>query len=84
MNDLSYIENKEEFAQNLRCIRKCRGLTHQEMADRLRVNRSTYTYYELGRIEPKMMMIIELSKILNVDVIDLITKNGGLRAGLEM
>ena len=36
-------------------------MKQQEIADALCINRSTYAYYELGRTEPSLLMLIKLA-----------------------
>ncbi len=40
---------QQVFSCNLRSVRKAANLTQKEMAEKLNINRSTYTYYETGR-----------------------------------
>ncbi len=50
-------------------LKKCRencGLSQQQVAAALGIDRSTYTYYELGNTTPSAPVIIRLSRILNV------------------
>ena len=45
---------KSEMASKLRILRKGRGLTQQELADRLNLNRATICNYEVGRRTPHL------------------------------
>ncbi len=76
---IEYIRTKEEFAKNLKLIRKYRGLSQQNVADKLHVERSTYSYYETGKIKPTFTMVVELAEVLNVDLIDLLTISVAVR-----
>ena len=51
---------------------KC-GLTQQDVADLLGLERSSYTYYETGKITPDVETLVRLSKIYNVDFYDLLS-----------
>lgn len=42
------------------------GYTQKQVADLLGVDRSTYSYYELGKIKPDIKTIMNLSKIFKV------------------
>ena len=44
---------------------KC-GYTQQDMADVLKIDRSTYTYYETGKTSPSIKTIVKLAHIFNV------------------
>ena len=50
----------------LKRYRESCGLTQQQVANALNVDRSTYTYYETGNTTPSVPVIIKLSKIYNV------------------
>jgi transcriptional regulator with XRE-family HTH domain len=65
---MRYIKNNDELSFNLKRARLHRELTQQEVADKLNVDRSTYTYYETGRTTPTIYQIIEISKILKVNL----------------
>lgn len=46
-------------------IRKKKGYTQEQMANKLNVARTTYTGYENGNFSPSLEMAIEIKKILN-------------------
>ena len=48
------------------------GLTQQQVADRLKIERSTYTYYETGKTKPDIETIVKIAKVFNVNYIDLL------------
>ena len=48
------------------------GLTQQQVADRLKIERSTYTYYETGKTKPDINTLIKIAKVFNVNYIDLL------------
>ena len=45
------------FAQHLKTLRKARGLTQQELADRIGLKRAALGAYEEGRAEPRLSLI---------------------------
>lgn len=57
------VKDKNPFLKkNLKFLRDCFELTQQQIADALNVDRSTYTYWECGKIIPpihKITAIIE-------------------------
>ncbi len=55
-----------EFAVALRKIRLHAGYSQREVATILRMNRATYTYYELGRTAPDPETLNRISKIFGV------------------
>ena len=42
------------------------GLTQQQVADRLKIERSTYTYYETGKTKPDIHTLIKIAKVYNI------------------
>lgn len=52
----------------LKFLRKERGLTLQEMADILNVSRGSYNYYELGKTEPNISILFQLSDFFGVSI----------------
>lgn len=50
----------------LRKLRENSGLTQQQVAETLNIDRSTYAYYETGKTTPDLNTIIKLAKIYNV------------------
>lgn len=46
-------------------IRKKKGYTQEQMANRLNIARTTYTGYENGNFSPSLEMAIEIKRILN-------------------
>lgn len=77
---IEYIRTKEELAENLKLIREFRGLSQQSVANKLHVERSTYSYYEIGKTTPTFTMVISLADVLSVELIDLLTIEGAVRA----
>ena len=47
-------------------------MTQQQVADRLRIERSTYTYYETGKTKPDIATLIKLAKIYNISYTQLL------------
>lgn len=45
-------------------IRKKRGFTQEDMADKLSVARSTYTGYENGNFSPSLEIALKIKEIL--------------------
>lgn len=54
------------FSDRLAELRKKRGLTQQQIADELSVNRVTYTNWEKGNREPSLENVVKLANILDV------------------
>ena len=60
------------FAETLRRLRTKKGLSQQELAEKMYVNRSTITRWESGSRLPDALMIFRLAKCLNTDLNTLI------------
>ncbi len=56
------------FGDRLRALRRQAGLTQQAVADRLQVDRTTYTKYEAGRVSPDQQGLVALAKVFAVTV----------------
>lgn len=54
------------ISDTIKSLRRRRGYTQKEVADLLGVDRSTYCYYELGKIKPDISTIMKLSNIFGV------------------
>lgn len=61
----------------LKRLRLKRGLTQQELADILHVNRTTVTLWENGTNNPRVNMLVKLSKVLRCKVDDLLCEETG-------
>ncbi len=53
------------------CREKC-GLTQKQMAQALNLERSTYTYYEIGKSQPNLETLKSIAQIFHVSVDDLL------------
>lgn len=53
------------FGKNLQNIRKLRGMSQEELADKLDVSRQAISKWESGGAYPEMEKLLELAKILN-------------------
>lgn len=60
------------FANNLRFLRQRDGYTQRYLAEYLNIDRSTYTYYEMGKTEPKLAKLQELAKLFQVTIDEMI------------
>ena len=66
---------KAEFSENLKALRKEKGLTQTELAKRLGVNKSIICSYENQERLPSLNMLVKLSHIFNVSMEYLIGEN---------
>ena len=56
----------ETTGEKLRLLRSRKGLTQGEVASKIGVERSTYSYYELGKTFPDWNMIKKLADLFDV------------------
>ena len=60
------------LGNNIRHLRKTRGLTQDQLADKIGVNRAMIGSYEEGRAVPKLSALRTLSHYFNVSIDDLV------------
>ncbi|MDU3459939.1 helix-turn-helix domain-containing protein [Streptococcus oralis] len=56
------------FPQRLKELRLKRGLTQQQIADLVHINRVTYTNWEKGKREPSFVNLVNLADLLEVSL----------------
>ena len=64
-----------KYNEKLIELRKKEGLSQEELGYRLNVTRQTISKWELGQTTPEMEKIIEISKIFNISVDELINSS---------
>ena len=70
-----YAQTSEEIARNLKFFRNYLNITQEEIADKLSIDRSTYSYYELGRTAPSIFALTKIAEMFDVAIDLLISKN---------
>lgn len=68
MKELPKGTTESTFADRLRQTRISQHLTQAEMAARLGIERSSYTYYETGKTQPNLKTLKKLKQILDVSI----------------
>ena len=63
------------FNKNVRYIRSLKNMTQKELADQLNVDRSTISKWEKGTISATIGNALEVSKVLNVPIELLLSKD---------
>ena len=66
----------QELKDVLTKLRKNARLSQQQVADILKINRSTYAYYETGKSKPKLPTLKKLAAIYGVSVDELLNQDG--------
>ena len=62
----------EKIGEKIKILRTKFGLTQKEVADALELERSTYTYYELGKTIPSWNIVKKLARIFQIAPYDLL------------
>lgn len=55
----------ENMREKLIEVRKKKGYTQEQMAEKLNIARTTYTGYENGNVSPSLETALNIKKILN-------------------
>jgi len=58
----------------IQTLREERGITQQELAEKLKINRSLMSHIETGKVLPSFDMLLAISRILECLVTDLYKK----------
>lgn len=66
---------RDFFGENLKFIRKDKGMTQKEVADKLFIAVSTYANWEQGRRDPSIEDIINLTGVFEIDYNELFNYN---------
>lgn len=56
------------FQNNLRELRLAKGLTQQQLGEVFHVSRTTISNYEIGKIEPSIKLILDISEYFEVSL----------------
>ena len=63
---------ENNFKNNLKQLRKSFPMNQAELADKLRTTVKTVSHWETGYCEPSIPQLIELAKVFNTSLDDLI------------
>ncbi len=63
------------LASNLKYLRKSIGYSQNQVASLLKIDRSTYSYYELGKTTPSPKNLTILSELYHTSLDDMFYKN---------
>ncbi|MEM9886001.1 MAG: helix-turn-helix transcriptional regulator [Bacteroidota bacterium] len=63
------------LAKNIRFLRKNENWSQEKLAVQLNVKRSSIAAYESKNVEPRLKTMLELGKLFDVDIADLIEKD---------
>ena len=63
------------FKDNLKKIRKDNNLSQEELAEKLNVTRQSVSKWESGIAYPEMDKVIQICKMFNLNIDDLLNKD---------
>jgi transcriptional regulator with XRE-family HTH domain len=70
------IIEKIHINERLRELRIKSGYTQVQIAEILNIDRSTYSYYEIGKTTPDVTVLITLAKVFNIPIENLLSDEG--------
>ena len=65
--------SRGDFMKGLKEIRKARKFSQMKVAMDLNISREALSYYENGKREPSLALLVEMSRYFNVSINYLIT-----------
>ncbi|MCA0029009.1 MULTISPECIES: helix-turn-helix transcriptional regulator [unclassified Mesorhizobium] len=68
------MEIREAFAQNLRTLRRARGLSQEELAHQAGIDRTYISALERNVYNPSIDVVDRLAEVLGVDVTELLKR----------
>ena len=68
---LSEAPASHALSTNMRCLRKRMGISQEDLAKRVGLNRGNIASYEKGTAEPKLCNLLKLSNLFGVSIHDL-------------
>ncbi len=71
------------FSDKLQIIRKSKGITQEELAEKLNVSRQAVTKWESGMVYPDIMNLIQLSELFHITV-DYLVKDNQCSKSIEI
>lgn len=60
-----------EIQKYIKELRRSRGLTQEDMAEKIEVSQSCYCQIEVGRREPSLSMLKRIAECLDVPIVEL-------------
>ena len=64
-----------DIAEQIKKIRKEKGLSQQEAADKLTMNRVQYNRIETGKSDPTMNILQRIASVLEIDIVQFFETN---------
>ena len=64
-----------ELGENIRKIRELKGFSQQNLADEIKVDQKTISRIEKGELSPKFETLVSISKVLSVNISQILSFN---------
>lgn len=74
--NFEHIKCRQDLSNNLKEMREDCSFSQQQIAEKLGIDRSTYSYYETGKTTPDILALIKIAEIFGISVFYLLVKNG--------
>lgn len=71
------------LVKRLKYLRSINGFTQQKIADALRIERSTYSYYETGKSQPSLETLVRLCNVYDISLYDMMGCQLNIMAGCK-
>ena len=68
----------QELGENVRKIRGLKGFSQQNLADEIKVDQKTISRIEKGELSPKFETLVSISKVLSINISQLLAFNESL------
>ena len=56
------------LSENIKNLRKTKGISQEELAERCDISRNSVSLIETGKINPTILRVVDIAKVLGVDV----------------
>jgi len=70
---LEICEVKNKVGNNIRKLRQARGMSQENVADEIGMGASSYSKIERGETDPNLTRLVDIARVLEVDVVDLLS-----------
>ena len=64
-----------DFSKNLKTLRENLNLKQDFLSQKLGISRSVLSYYESGKSEPTLSMLLKISDFFNIPIDELVSNN---------
>lgn len=75
--------NQQKAGEYLKSLRREKGLTQEQLAERFSVSSRTVSRWETGSNMPDVSMLVELAEFYNVDIRESLMEKGKARCWIK-